>query len=542
MMKKLYFLLLCALLSLVGYSQNVGIGIQTPLVPFHVNNSNSAFEIMRLQSNNSQGTVMSIWNNGARKGYLGLAGNQDDFKLGTYPGPSKLQFVMETTLAAMTILPNGNVGIGTETPSSILEVNGPITFQTHTGIGIEGALRYNGTSFQWHDGNSWQNFGSGGGSQWGENSFGIYFSEANKRTIIGSIANSTPIKFGVFNTEFLETSRIYHKPDASGTEAIAHNIIADAPSNSTYTNYGSKIEMVPNGSGTKYGQYINITQNANTVNPAYGTSNRIRSSGGSNWIFANLNYANSSSTGNSYGSHNYVLGSGTGYKYGVYSIVEGSGTKYGIYSKVTGGGVQYGVYAEAEGVQSIAMYAKSAGLNTGYAGYFAGRIFGSGDVSIGQAAPSPTRLFVQGYAGREILKVRTATGNTKLLVNEAGQVIINSDTEAAAGYALSVDGKIAAEELRIEFSQNWPDYVFADNYNLKTLEEVENHIKEEKHLPGIPSANDIAENGLMVGDMQKNMMEKIEELTLYMIEMNKELKELKTENEAMKLKIEQLEK
>ena len=160
-MKKSHLLLLFTLLSVVSYAQNVGIGIQTPLVPLHVNSTTSAFEVMRLQSNNNQGALLSIWNDSARKGFLGLVNNQDDFKIGTYPGPGKLQFVMETTNTAMTILPNGNVGIGTDTPSSILEVDGPITFNTYTGSGTAGALRFNALKFQYHNGFEWNDFGIG---------------------------------------------------------------------------------------------------------------------------------------------------------------------------------------------------------------------------------------------------------------------------------------------------------------------------------------------------------------------------------------------
>jgi len=545
-MTRFYYTILFAILFSSVQAQNVGIGTLTPEVPLHIKSPTNDYEVLRLQSANSAGSLLSIWNNAERKGFLGIAGtgvgDENDFKLGTYPGQGKLKFMMETEIVAMTILPDGNVGIGTETPASILDVNGPITFQTYTGAGTAGALRYNGGAFQWHNGTSWQNFGTGsGGSQWSENSFGIHFSEANKRTFIGLDVNSTPLKFGVFNTDFLETSRIYHKPSVSGSEAIAQNIIADAPINSTFTNYGSKIEVLEDGSGPKFGMNINVTQNANTTSAAYGTYNNVRTLGGSNYAYAARNFVNTATDGNSYGSHNYVLGNGTGIKYGVYAFVDGGGSKYGIYSKASGTGTKYGIYTEASGSSSYALYASSTSLTGGYAGYFNGRIFGNGDVAFGAVAPNPVRLFVQGNAGENILRVRNSVGTTKFLVNAEGQVIINSLSEVATGYALSVNGKIAAEELRIEFSQNWPDYVFAENYRLKTLEEVENHIKAEKHLPGIPSAKDIAENGLMVGDMQKNLMEKIEELTLYMIKMNKELKELKTENEAMKLKIGQLE-
>ena len=89
------------------------------------------------------------------------------------------------------------------------------------------------------------------------------------------------------------------------------------------------------------------------------------------------------------------------------------------------------------------------------------------------------------------------------------------------GYVLAVNGKIICEELTVQLKASWPDYVFTDKYKLTPLFDLEKQIKENKHLPGIPSAKDVSDNGLKLGDMQKLMMEKIEELTLYVIELNK---------------------
>jgi len=108
-------------------------------------------------------------------------------------------------------------------------------------------------------------------------------------------------------------------------------------------------------------------------------------------------------------------------------------------------------------------------------------------------------------------------------------------------YELAVGGGIRAEEVFVDL-QPWPDYVFEKGYELKPLTEVENFINAEKHLPGVSSAKTIAENGLNLGEMQKMQMEKIEELYLHLIEMDKQMKTLKAENESLKAKVERLEK
>jgi hypothetical protein len=101
---------------------------------------------------------------------------------------------------------------------------------------------------------------------------------------------------------------------------------------------------------------------------------------------------------------------------------------------------------------------------------------------------------------------------------------VGINTTNTAGYMLAVNGKIHSTELVIE--SGWADYVFEKNYKLKPLEDVEKFILSNKHLPNIPSAKEIEKNGLQVGDVQKRMMEKIEELTLYVIEQDKRIKNL----------------
>ena len=88
---------------------------------------------------------------------------------------------------------------------------------------------------------------------------------------------------------------------------------------------------------------------------------------------------------------------------------------------------------------------------------------------------------------------------------------------------LTVKGKIHTQEVRVDMSGPLvPDYVFSEDYKLKSLQEVEDYIKENKHLPEIPSAQEIEKNGLMLAEMNMNLLKKIEELTLYIIEMKKE--------------------
>ena len=130
--------------------------------------------------------------------------------------------------------------------------------------------------------------------------------------------------------------------------------------------------------------------------------------------------------------------------------------------------------------------------------------------------------------------IGTYTPNAKLHLNGAMLIGSNSD-RIAVGYNLSVAGKIIAEEMRVQLKASWPDYVFADDYKLMPIEELEKSIRQNKHLPNIPSAASVtAEKGFDLGDMNKRLLEKVEELTLYIIELNKG-------NKAMSERIRKLE-
>jgi len=96
---------------------------------------------------------------------------------------------------------------------------------------------------------------------------------------------------------------------------------------------------------------------------------------------------------------------------------------------------------------------------------------------------------------------------------------------AAPSSKLEVNGTIKAKQIIVTAS-GWADYVFSQDYKLKSLSEVEQFIKYNQHLPNVPSEEEIEKNGLTVGDMQKMQMEKIEELTLYLIQQDKKINDL----------------
>ncbi len=114
--------------------------------------------------------------------------------------------------------------------------------------------------------------------------------------------------------------------------------------------------------------------------------------------------------------------------------------------------------------------------------------------------------------------------NGKVGIGSVTTFPTTAGTVNVSGYKLFVTGGILTEEVRVNLRGTnglWADYVFNKDYNLKPLSEVENFISENGHLPNVPSAQKVKEEGIELGEMAKIQQEKIEELTLYIIEQNK---------------------
>jgi hypothetical protein len=109
----------------------------------------------------------------------------------------------------------------------------------------------------------------------------------------------------------------------------------------------------------------------------------------------------------------------------------------------------------------------------------------------------------------------------------SGSIAIGDDF--ANGYRLSVDGKVACEEVRVELSEAWPDYVFNEQYPLMPILALKDYISVNQHLPGFPSATEVQNSGIEIGETQRVLVEKVEELTLYVIELKLELEKIKAE-------------
>lgn len=219
----------------------------------------------------------------------------------------------------------------------------------------------------------------------------------------------------------------------------------------------------------------------------------------------------------------------------------------------------------------ISNIAKSILLSTSYdAGYRADfTVHSSGKIGIGTAAPTYKLDVVENVAGASTLRIdNTASGgfmsavkgatniggfgssgtwlndlssdvaigaysgkSIKFFTNNSIQEAMTIDVlgnvgiaaTAPEGYRLAVNGNAIFTKVKVQQYSSWPDYVFNASYKLLSLSELEKFIQQNHHLPEVPSAKEVAESGLDLGDNQVTLLKKIEELTLYLIEQNKKI-------------------
>jgi len=159
------------------------------------------------------------------------------------------------------------------------------------------------------------------------------------------------------------------------------------------------------------------------------------------------------------------------------------------------------------------------GYFSGLSGAYTGTGFGVYGTASGTAG---TRIGVYGTASGGTINNWGGYFPTKTYMNE----LRVGGEKGATGYVAAINGKLIAVDVKVDALANWPDYVFSPNHRLLPLEELEAVINKEKHLPGIPAATDVEKDGILLGEMQTKTMEKVEENTLYIIQLNKKIKEL----------------
>lgn len=310
--------------------------------------------------------------------------------------------------------------------------------------------------------------------------------------------------------------------------------------------------MIGNGAGENNQGFTNvfIGKNAGTGNSAgFGNSFIGSSSGELNIDGSHNTYMGLLSGHINNGSDNVMLGQSAGSEiyYGDQNVLIGSGA--GRQGTLASRNIKIGYNAGSNDHTDDKLYIDNTGTN-------APLIFGDFQQNylkfygkVGVYADPEAQLHVKGFTSAPAVRV-DVNNVPKLLVNENGGTTVGSfepnrtpnnglyvegdvnlgHLAAANGYRLSVDGKVICEELRVEDSGDWPDYVFESDYKLLSLSEVDAFIKKEGHLPNIQPAAIVEAEGFDTGDMVKKLLEKVEELTLHAIQQQKQIDKLLGKN------------
>ncbi|HNQ13316.1 MAG TPA: hypothetical protein PKH65_08025 [Bacteroidia bacterium] len=439
-----------------------------------------------------------------------------------------LPFLVE---AQNTFPANGSVGIGTTTPSAeaILEISsttqgvyfprmtqaqrnaivnpqlGLIIFQTN---GARGLYFYNGSVWAQVTKNAWQLVGNSGLNMTDhfigtKDNMGVAFRTNNiermRMTDAGRIGIGTSSPLFTLHVESSTELRSGYFYNTTNSAAPTFGLYAGAfgtgagdkrggsfdASGGTGINIG--VRGFASGGSQNFGGYF-IGDGYFSNNLGVGTaspSSRISVSGDAastaSVVDVVTNYVGSVDIR----GVNSVSTPADGYGYGVY----GTGGYMGVRGTATAGaytGSAYGVYGFATGTAGtrFGVYGTASGGSENWGGYF------------------PTKSYTS----------ELRVGNTI----------------GATGYILCVDGKAIAEEVRVELSGSWPDYVFEENYDLRSIADLKEFVNTNKHLPGMPSAAEVEDKGHHLGEVQQKLLEKIEEMTLYIFELESRIKALES--------------
>lgn len=277
-------------------------------------------------------------------------------------------------------------------------------------------------------------------------------------------------------------------------------------------------------------------------------------------------------SGEKYGIYNEIINNDNSEKaYGIYTTVQpgGKGDKYGVYTTMESGGSgkKYGMYVDMKNLRDYSIYAR--GTMRLYGGFHHEQNLDSDpnntnnwSTHLGWQLGNYTRSVTPKDANGAALFKRSfilhRDGWMKKLIDTDelafsvervgvggvfnvfgnGKVQIGENITTPGEYRLYVEDGILTEKVKVALPNNpntWADYVFDEDYKLMPLQQLKSYIADNKHLPNIPSTQDLIDDGgVELMEMTKLQMEKIEELTLYMIQMNERMDKLEKENEDLK--------
>lgn len=431
-----------------------------------------------------------------------------------------------------------NVGIGTVKPdqSAILDLTSTnkgllmprVTLQQRGAIQnpANGLIVYQTdmlSGFYFYDGNEWKAVGTNTAQNSVADDVLNWSKTGNAGTTTGNFVGTTdnvPLRFKINGTNagYLQNDNIlFGLGTGNGgtainnfTVAIGNNVL-NANTTGFHNVSIGHYSMTSNTIGVENiamgaeALTVNTTGNYNAALGAYTLRNNTIGS-------SNLAVGRGSLFGNTTGSNNTAFGFNSGYT----NTIGSNNVSLGSNALFTSGGSN-----------NVAIGFRSGFSNTGSDNIFIGTQAGSDEIGSNKlyiANSNTTSPLVYGDFSAKFIAIGDVTAS-------------NAKRDGlAAQYGLLVQKGILTEKIKVATltSTDWADYVFEEGYELMSLEKIEQFIKENKHLPNVPTTQEMMAGGSDLIKTDAKLLEKIEELTLYMIEMNKEIKALKLENQELK--------
>ena len=512
---------------------DVGIGTSSPTSKFHLyGNMNIDY---------SSNPIIQFKNAGVDKGFVQLSGN--NIRMGTNSSNSLGKFIIRTAGGDRVYVDSlGNMGIGESNPESKLHVHGSVKLSPPlTSTGSAYLQLYTNPYHQYNPygptGISFYNWQNDGGGNYSYNSkyrielnggptetLNLHHVDFDDQLILSKTGN---VGIGKAPSEKLDVGGIARIYDGnpilklqtnSNSSAVAGTIEFNSLSNANYAKIGFSQGALKLSGRENTGFLLNdlVLDNNNVgINNSTPDTKLHIIGGQSVGLSASQNgyIMNGTST-----SANLVMGSS--------SIQARNGTANAaqLNLQASGGNTYIGSSVDIAGTVDI-------GGQTNIYDYT--KIHGDGQI-FAIDGNNPHMAFYQNGVYKTFLEqngsgftIGVNSGNLRL--SPTGQVSIGAVNNSASQYRLTVDGKMICEEVKVELFGNWPDYVFSEDYKMNSLHDLEKFISLNKHLPNIPSATTVAKEGIELGDMNKKLLEKIEELTLYLIEQNKRIEALEKE-------------
>ncbi|WP_139135262.1 hypothetical protein [Roseivirga sp. 4D4] len=444
---------------------------------------------------------------------------------------------------------SGNVGIGTSSPWAPLTISSTSTSGENTGV----ALAFSGQSlpeigfrFKANGSNYYQVIYNGSSVQW-RNWDGSAYTPRLTLTNAGNvgIGTTSPNSLLHLDSDSNTDLTIESGPNLSSTLKLVEQGTGDV---GTYLKY--------DGANNRFGIFVgnnspverlsilrdNGSVGIGDINPNTGNApdpnRKLMVNGGITVAYGQKISYDKSYYVHAYSSYDASLHTEARFRnYGYYGVTlesrSGSLILRGDNGNVGIGTTSPNTKLEVDG---IARFTGTNGFSIGGdAGQYRIQNYGTGQ-EFGFLTPGNT------YAG---IRVRSSSigssyGGLNAPTNGAiiqGNVGIGISTPSEK---LEVNGTIRSKKVKVD-ANGWPDYVFASSYELRALSEVERYIKENQHLPDVPSAKDVETNGLDLGDMDASLLKKVEELTLYTIDQQKKIDQQAKENQELKDRLSKIE-